>query len=176
MRTFLAGLLITLAVLALLVQLALPPYLEGRVEQRLEAGGGSAKVSIGATPAILLLAGRGHSFEAEGSGLRFGRGDRRESPFDRLDGFERVGVQLTDLDAGRFQVERFELSRAGRGAAYHLSLQASTPGPIQIPVKLESTVASEQGKPRVKDARGEVGGVPAGPLAEIVLASVLDRL
>jgi hypothetical protein len=207
MRTFLAGTLITVAVLALVIQLALPSYLEHRVQDRLEAGGGTAVVALSALPALSLLAGRGDSFKATGTGLRFDLGERRENPFERLDGFKRVDMTLSDLDAGSLQVERFQLSRRHRDEAYDLDIQATaTPrelagelgratagslgglmgslatgflpgaGGLAIPVKLEARVESRDGKPNVQSARGTVGGVPAGPLAEIVLGAVLDRL
>lgn len=207
MRTFLAGILLTLAVLALIVQLALPAYLEHRVEDRLEEGGGSAEVTLSAIPAVSLLAGRGDSFKARGTGLRFDLGERRENPFERLDGFQRVDMKLSDLDAGSFQVERFDLSRSSRDESYDLQLRArATPrelaaelgsaagGPlvglagslaigvfpgassVAIPVELETRVDSRDGSPSVRSTRATVGGVPAGPLAEIVLGAVLDRL
>ncbi len=207
MRTFLAGILIILAVVALVDQLALPPYLEHRVEQRLEAGGGTAAVSLSAFPAVSLLAGRGDTFKARATGLRFDLGERRESPFERLDGFARVDMDLSDLDAGPLQVERFQLSRPRSDEAYELTVRAtSTPrelaaelgsaaagplgglmgslatgmfpgaGRVVIPVGLEARLDSRDGKPNVRSAYGTVAGVPAGPLAEIVLRAVLDRL
>ena len=207
MRTFLAGILITVAVVALVGQLALPPYLEHRVEQRLEAGGGTAEVSLSAVPAVSLLAGRGDSFKVRARGLRFDLGERRENPFERLDGFDRVDMELTGLDAGPLQVERFQLSRPRRDETYHLTIRAtSTPrklagglgstaagplgllmgsfatgvfpgaGNVAIPVGLEARVDSRDGKPNVRSVYGTVAGVPAGPLAEIVLRAVLDQL
>ena len=50
MPKFAAGIVITVALLAVAAQLALPAYYEGRVEDRLEEKGGSADVSIGAFP------------------------------------------------------------------------------------------------------------------------------
>jgi hypothetical protein len=41
---------------------------------------------------------------------------------------------------------------------------------------MDATVRSEDGRPRVNSARATVAGVPAGPLTEVVLRSVLDRL
>ena len=125
MPSFLAGILATLAVLVVVVQLALPPYLAGRIEDRLEDGGGSANVDLDAFPAVLLLAGRGGSFEVQGEGLRLALGDRREDPLKRLDGFERVKILLTNLDAGPLRTGTFELTREGRGADYELTVRAS---------------------------------------------------
>jgi len=49
-------------------------------------------------------------------------------------------------------------------------------GSVPIPVRVEALVDSREGKPNVRSASGAVGGVPAGPLAEIVLGVVLERL
>lgn len=207
MPSFLAGILVALVVLAVLVQLALPPYLAGRVEDRLEEGGGTAEVGVGAFPAVALLAGRGRSFEARGRGLRFDLDERGEDPFRRLDGFERVEIGLSDVEAGPLRIGRFELEREGRDADYELKLLATTTprelagrlgsaagGPLgglvgslagglvpgggraPIPLELRATVASDGGRPDVTDAEGSVAGLPAGPLAKIVLGVVLARL
>jgi hypothetical protein len=47
---------------------------------------------------------------------------------------------------------------------------------LAIPVRLDALVDSRSGKPNVRGARATVAGFPAGPLAEIVLGTVLDRL
>jgi hypothetical protein len=164
-------------------------------------------VAIGALPALALLAGRGDSFRARGSGLRFDLDDRRENPFERLDGFKRVDMELRDLDAGPLQVERFDLSRSARSEPYELKVTATTTprelsaelgsaaggplggligslaggvlprsGLVAIPLRLDAVVDSRDGKPNVTSARGTVAGLPSGPLAEIVLGTVLDRL
>ena len=46
----------------------------------------------------------------------------------------------------------------------------------EVPLRLEATVVSRDGRPEVQRARATVAGVPAGPLTELVLRSVLDRL
>ena len=207
MPSLLAGILVALAVLAVVLQLVLPPYLAGRVEDRLEAGGGSADVDLDAFPALFLLGGRGGSFEAQGTGLRLELGDRRDDPLKRLDGFERVEVRLTDLEAGPVRAETFELTREGRGQNYELLVRATaTPQELAgqlgnaggealgglfgslaggllgsaaqtpIPLELRASVTSRDGRPDVAAATGSVAGLPAGPLAGIVLAVVLDRL
>ena len=208
MPSFLTGIVVALLVLAVVIQLALPAYLAGRVEDRLEEGGGSAKVHLDAFPALSLLAGRGGGFHAEGKGIRLAAAsDRRADPLKRLDGFERVDVTLTDLEAGPLQAGRFELRREGRGQDFALLVQATTSpqevagrlgslagGPLgglvgslagglgaggartPIPLELHATVASHEGRPQVEEATGSVAGLPAGPLARLVLAAVLDRL
>ena len=203
MPSFVAGIIVALAILSVVVQLALPAYVARRVDHRLEDGGGTASVEVGAFPAVSLLAGRGGSFKATGTDLRFDPRERRDDPFERLDGFEQVNVSLRELDAGPLRVGRFELSREGRGESYELTVRATTTpqelagqlggaaggslggligalaggivaGPL--PLELHATVASHDGRPEVADASGSVAGLPAGPLAKVVLAVVLDRL
>ena len=207
MRRFGAGILVTLAVLAVIAQLVLPRYLAGRVEDRLEEGGGSAKVSLGAFPAVTLVGGRGGSIEVTGSGLAFDLGDRREDPLGRLDGFSQVDVRLDDVEAGPLAVERFGLDRDQRDEPYELVVSGTTTprelaaelgsqaggalgglvgslaggmlpggGRTDVPLDLSATVDSDSGRTDVVQATGSVAGVPAGPLAEVVLNAVLDRL
>ena len=101
MRTFAAGLLVAVAVLAVGGQLALPAYYEHRVKDRLEEGGGTADVSVNAFPALTLIGGSGAEFEAEGRNLSFDFAERPERPFERLDGFERVDVDLREARSAR---------------------------------------------------------------------------
>ncbi len=206
MPKFVAGIVITLAVLAVVGQLALPAYYEGRVEDRLEEQGGSADVSIGAFPALTLVAGRGRELKATGEGLKFDIDDRREDPLGKLDGFEEVDLRLTDTEVGVIRMSEFDLRRDGRDSEYTMRVEASaTPGELaaqlgsaaggplgglvgslgadllpggstEVPLELTARVNSEDGRAEVTDAQGTVAGVPAGPLAEIVLGTVLDRL
>ena len=204
MPKFIAGIVITLAVLAVAGQLALPAYFEGRVEDRLTEKGGSADVSISAFPAVSLVAGSGRELEARGDALAFDLDDRREDPFGRLDGFEDIDVRLTDTAAGAIRMSEFVLRREGRDSEYELRMTATaTPRELaqelgavaggalgglvgslasgalpatEIPLEMSARVNSEDGRPDVTDAQGSVGGLPAGPLAEIVLGTVLDRL
>jgi len=215
MRRFLAGILVALVAVAIAAQLALPRYLSGRTEDRLEEAGGSSKVTLRAFPALTLAGGRGGSIEITGTDLSFDLGGAGQlgdlgdpgEPFETLDGFERVEVALDDLEAGPLAVDRFELDRDGRHEAYDLSVHATiTPeelagelgseaggalgglagslasgllpggGRDELPLALTATVDSDDGRTNVREAKGSVAGVPAGPLTEVVLSAVLERL
>ena len=207
MRSFAAGIAVTLVLLLLVGQVALPPYLSGRVEERLREGGGNADVSLSAIPSYALLAGRGSRFEAEGSGLSFDPDFEREQPFDRLDGFDEVSIDFRDSRAGPLRIATMTLARDGNDEPYELDLRASAkprelaadlggraggalgglagdlaaqalPGEgfVAVPVEAHAVVTSENGRVAVADADGEVAGLPSGPLTEIVLAAVLERL
>ncbi|MGI8749091.1 MAG: hypothetical protein ACR2J6_00805 [Thermoleophilaceae bacterium] len=205
-RKVLLGVIATLLVLVIALQRIVPSVIEGQVEKRLEQGGGDAKVSISAVPAVTLLRGVGRSIDITGSGLTYDLGQRDEKPFERLDGFGRVKVDLRDLDAGPVRLDSFVLTRADKDEPYTLSMRGtSTPGELagelgtatggslggligglasgilggsgtSVPLRLEATVASRDGRPEVGAANATVAGLPAGPLTEIVLRSVLDRL
>ncbi len=207
MRSFAVGIAVTLLLLLIAGQVALPPYLSGRVEDRLREGGGNADVSLSAIPSYALLAGRGRRFEADGSGLQFDADSRRERPFDRLDGFDEVSIDIRESRAGPLRIEEMALSRDGDDAPYELDLRASAKprdlaadlgsraggalgglagdlaartlpgeGSVAVPVDVQAAITSEDGRVSVTDADGSVAGLPSGPLTEIVLAAVLERL
>jgi hypothetical protein len=206
MPRFALGFVAALVVVALAGQLLLPAYLEGRAEHRLEQDGGKADVSLGAFPAWRLLGANGDRFEAEGKGLEFDLGDRREDPFDSLDGFEDVSIRFTDAQAGPLEIDHLRVDRAPEDEHYTLSLEGDTTprklarylaseaaGPLggligdlagealpdtvtPLPIELTAKVESRGGRPDVVDAEGSVAGIPGGPLARIVLEAALRRL
>lgn len=200
------GLLAGVVVVLVAVQLILPPVIEGQVEKRLQQDGGKAKVSISAVPAVTLVAGKGRSIDITGSDLSYDLDKREEKPFERLDGFGRVKIDLRNVDAGPVRLDSFVLTRPNKDEPYTLAMRGtSTPSELaselgtatggslggligglasgvlggsgaSVPLRLDATVASRDGRPEVGAANATVAGLPAGPLTEIVLRSVLDRL
>jgi hypothetical protein len=201
------GVIALVAVVALLAiaQFALPPIAEKRIEDRLTEGGGTADASVDPPfPAALLLAGDGDAIEVTGSGLDL-EIDSEESPvFDRLDGFDRVDVEMRDFHAGPFEVDSFELSREG-SAPYALRSSSTTTGaallsyggsrlgvpgssliPLitgddsaadePIPVELDMELESDDGRITVTSGGGTVAGYPTGPLAELITEAIVVRL
>jgi hypothetical protein len=193
-------------VLALVVtQFALPPFLAGKVEDRLTARGGSASVDLDAVPALRLLAHDGNRFELEGDGLRFPL-DQEEAVFDKLDGFDSVRMQLVNVIAGPFTVQRFDFERQEGKENYRLTsagettvarvsdyLSAGLPpllasllggatrvtGPAAnrtIPFTVEAELASDGGEPRLVTGSGSVAGIPTGPFAALLAQAVLARI
>jgi hypothetical protein len=145
MWRFVAGILVALLALTIVAQVALPAYLGDRAEHRLEEGGGRADVSLSAVPAVTLLVGSGKSIEVEGSDLVFDLEDAPPQPFDTLDGFDRVDLDLEDVEAGPLRVERFELSRDESDEEYRLSVEGTT-----TPAQLAEDLGSRAG--------GAIGG------------------
>ena len=64
---------------------------------------------------------------------------------------------------------------AGCSAAWPAGLLPGA-GDTEVPLELTAQVDSQDGRPEVTDATGSVAGLPAGPLTEVVLGAVLDRL
>jgi hypothetical protein len=185
-------------------QLLLPALGARRVEDRLTEGGGSAEVTLGAVPALRLLLGDGERLEVAARGLSLDL-DSDDEVFERLDGFSIVEISITDSSAGPFSLETFTLSRDGDGP-YQLVSSASTtasglaeagleaaelPGETvidmilgevfgesdqSIPIELNMTLASEDGRLRVVSGGGTVAGIPTGPLAELLSSAIVVRL
>jgi hypothetical protein len=196
-------------VVAVLVatQLALPPYLEHRVADRLEAHGGTARVDLDAIPALRLLAEDGHSLEVHGRELPVDLEelDPDAKLFDRLDGFDRAQISLSDVAAGPFSVRAFALSRPDGADDYRLRMQGRTSarrvsdyfasrlpgllGPLlsgatetlglgarPIPFDVAARLESDDGRPRVVSSRGNIAGFNAGPFTQLLVNAVVSRL
>jgi hypothetical protein len=199
-------LIVVLLLLALagISQLVIPPVAEHRIEDRLTDGGGSAQVSLQAFPAARLLFGDGSKLSVTGSGLNLGL-QQQSNVFDKLDGFDRVDVNLTGFHAGPFAVASFDLERPAPSATYHLvSSSRTTPGDLasygaarlglpggpllrfftdqafgssrQIPIDLDMELRSDDGRVVVVSGGGTVAGYPTGPLAELITSTIAVRL
>jgi len=184
----------------------LPPYLSGRVEERLEEHGGRADVELRAVPALRLLAGHGDRIEIEGSGLEYEFDDPDRDAFERLDKFDDVRIDLVDVTAGPFDTQRFELERSGEDTLYRVDIDASAKpqalaeaagerfagslgeligeiaggaipfSAVDVPIRVQGELTSDNGEVRMVSGTGAVAGIPAGPLAELVTNAVLSRL
>jgi hypothetical protein len=194
-------------VLVLLVagQLFLPRIAASQVEHRLTKPGGHAKVSLRAFPAWRLLFHHGSEIRVTGDGLSFQLNGGGTKVFQKLDGFERVHVHLTNVSAGPFTTAAFSLDRAGGAPTYTLALRTSfTPsqlssflgsqvagglgglfgslagglvgGSTPVPVDMSAQVQSEDGRPRVVSGGGTVAGLPMGPLLEVVAVAIVAQL
>ena len=198
----LAGVVVAVAVAT---HFLLPGYLANRVEERLEEHGGRADVTLKAVPALRLLAGHGDRIEITGSGLEHDFEDPDRDAFEKLDKFDEVEVSLREVTAGPFDVERFELGRPNGEELYAVDIQASASpqelaeaagerfgdlgrllgeiaggaipfSGVSLPVTVEGTLESDDGRVRMVDGTGDVAGIPAGPLTELITNAVLSRL
>jgi hypothetical protein len=182
----------------------LPPYLENRVEERLEEHGGRADVELSAVPAIRLLTGHGDRIEVEGSGLEVDFDDPDEDAFDRLNNFDEVEIDLADVEADPFEVERFRLESIGDGR-YRIETDASATvqdlarvageqfGPLggligsiaggtvpggaaSVPIDLAGELEAKDGEVTMVSGDAEVANLPAGPAARLVTNAILSDL
>ena len=198
--------LISLAVLVALAavsQLVIPPLAENRIEDRLTDAGGSADVSLSAFPAARLLFDDGEEVSVSGSGLDLPL-EQQDDVFEKLDGFDRVDVSLTEFQAGPLAVTSFDLTRPAPSAPYHLvSSSRTTPGDLAqygasrlgliggpllgaiaagatgnrpVPIDLEMELRSNDGRVVVVSDDSKVAGFPTGPLAELITAAIVVRL
>ena len=183
----------------------LPGYLANRVEDRLVEHGGRAEVTLRAVPALRLLAGHGDRIEISGSGLEYEFDDPDQDAFEKLDNFDEVDIALTEVTAGPFETENFRLEKRQGEELYAIEIRASARarelaevageqfgdigkligelaggavpfGGVMLPVDVEGTFESEGGEVRMVEGRGDVAGIPAGPLTRLVTNAVLSRL
>jgi hypothetical protein len=202
MRRIVAVIVALVLVLLVASQLVLPPLAEHNAAGRLTRDGGSADVSISALPALRLLFGHGDSLRVDGQGLQLPT--EGNNGLDRLGKFGEVHIRLRDSTAGPVAIRSFRLDRppesdhyearlSGRSsprdvAAFLGSRAAGSLGAllgelaagtafaggsaVKVPFQLNASV-NDQG---VYAAGGTVGGVPAGPLIQLVLDALLRRI
>ena len=205
MRRFAIGLAVGVVALLVLSQLLLPPFLEERVAGRLTEDGGSADVSLSAFPAVRLLWGDGERFQVRARDLTFVPG-RGEQVFNRLDGFEEVRVEISGLEVEGVDASRFTLTRLRSGDPYRLSMRgqitgreaieligSEAAGPLggiagglagsalpgagtELPLTVDADLASRGGRAEVARTDATVAGLPAGPIAELVVGAVVKDL
>ena len=167
MRKVLLAAAAILVLLLVATQVILPRVISGEVEKRLTQDGGTAEVSITAVPALTLAAGRGQSIEISGDDLVYDLEERKERPFERLDGFGDVRVDLRDLEAGAVSLSSFTLTREGRDQPYELSMRG-TSTPRDLAAELGTATGGTLG--------GLLGGLASGVLPDAGMGSVPLRL
>jgi hypothetical protein len=189
--------------LLLVTQLALPPYLEGRAEDRLTDHGGEAEVDMGAIPALRLLAGDGKYLHIRASRLSVDLENDQKDVFRRLDDFGEVTVAVSDSRAGPFSIRSFWVRRkadrlydvlidgdgtagdvaryagARLGGGFGQALAGLAAGALgefgrPIPFSARMEIETASGEPVARDVTGQVDGLPAGPLAQIVANALLS--
>jgi hypothetical protein len=203
-RLLAAGVAGFVVLVAIATHFVLPPYLEGRVEERLEEHGGRAEVELRAVPALRLLAGHGDRIEIEGSGLELDFDDADTDAFDKLNKFDEVEVELTEVEAGPFDTSRFSLEGLGDGR-YRIDTVATANledlarvageqfGPLggligsiigesvpfsgaPVPIRLDGELEAQDGEVEMVSGDARVAGLPAGPVARLVTNAILSRL
>ena len=194
-----------LVLLLVVSQFALPPYLEQRVSNRLTEHGGTADVDLDAIPAARLLFGHGRDLHINARNLSVDLEPGQKDVFNRLDGFKDVTIAVSDSRAGPFTVRSFWVRGTGdqtydvivsgdatagdvaRYAADRLAggfggalagLAAGVLGESSRPIPFNARMQLDPsgGTVAVRDVNGDVAGLPAGPLAQIVANALLSAL
>ncbi|HEX8744459.1 MAG TPA: hypothetical protein VF712_15130 [Thermoleophilaceae bacterium] len=197
--------LAVLLLVALATQVLVPSYLERRAENRLTEDGGEATVDIDALPAIRLLFNRGERITVRGERLDIPLERERGTVFDDLDRFKEADVRLDRLIAGPLRITRFTLARSDHDRPYNLAVSATVTvaelgdyagqqfgslgellGRIgaqvlpfsnaPIPVELDASVSSEDGRAVVRTVNGTVAGLPADPIVAALAEAIAKRL
>jgi hypothetical protein len=194
-----------LVALVVVLQLALPPVIERRVEGKLTQHGGSARLELSAFPSPRLLFGEGASLKVRASGIATGPVDPNSTAtLGDLDGFGSVDVQVIGMRTGPLTISRLTLRRDGE-QPYRATVQATVTGAdlsayagqqlggglggflggmaggmmpgsgAPIPIGFEALLASDGGRARAVALSGSVAGLPAGPLVEALAAALAGR-
>ena len=203
-RLLAAGVAGFVVLVAVATHFLLPPYLEGRIEERLEEHGGRAEVELRAVPALRLLAGHGDRIEIEGSGLEVDFDEPDRDAFERLNSFDEVEIDLTDVAAGPFETRQFRLEGLGDDR-YRIETDATATiqdlarvageqfGPLggligsiaggsvpggaaPVPIRLDGEIHADDGAVEMVSGDARVAGLPAGPVARLVTNAILSRL
>jgi hypothetical protein len=205
MRRFAIRLGIVLVAVLVISQFALPPYLERRVEHRLTEHGGTAAVDLGAFPSLRLLFGHGGDLHVRAQGLSVDLENGQEDVFKQLDDFGDVTIAASGSRAGPFTVRAFAVqrrashsydvavsgdgtsgdvaryagARLGGGFGQALAgLAAAALGDSgrAIPFNARMNIDTSAGTPAARNVTGDVAGLPAGPLAQVVANALLSAL
>jgi hypothetical protein len=197
MRRFATLAAVGLLVLLVAAQFALPPIVEGELEERLTESGGSATVELSALPAVRLLFTDGDVARVRARGLELPLVGPREKVLEPLDGFDEVDIEVTDSSVGPVRVEAVTLQRAADAEAYRMTLDGSVTlrdiasamggflgglaggampfGDEPVAIDLDGVIRSDGGRPRAVAVEGDIAGIPAGPLIEALAQAVAGR-
>jgi hypothetical protein len=112
------------------IQLALPPLLARQVENRLTKHGGSAHVTLSATPSPRLLFKEGDSLKVRATDLVTPPPDPStgSGSLEDLDGFDQVDIQVVGMQLGPLTIARLTLERDNADQPYSASVQATVTG------------------------------------------------
>jgi len=182
-------------VLLVAAQFALPAIAENRAADVLTEDGGTADVDIDAFPAVRLVLGDGDLVRVRAREITLPLVAPDEKVLDDLDGFGEVDVEVSDARSGPFRLDTVTLKRDGDGP-YRTAIRGTVsaqdlgtfaggqmggafggffgglaggalPGGDQpVPVDLDATLRSDDGRPEAVVVHGTVAGIPAGPLVE----------
>ena len=205
MQRFALRLAILILALLVVSQFVIPPLVERNVADEITAHGGHADVHLSALPALRLLFGHGQKLSISAKRLSVDLTQDQEDVFSQLDRFSDVDITVIGSRAGPFSVRAFrirrtashqyELAVAGDGTAGDIAryagdrlggafgqalagLAASSLGAFDRSIPFDSAmrIDTTASTPRAYDVQGDVAGLPAGPLAQVVANALLAGL
>ena len=200
----LLGVLAVLVVLLATAQLFLPGYAADKIESRLTRNGGEAEATVRSLPAVRLFAGSGDRLSVNATGIELDIETARDKPFERLDGFGDVDLEVRDSRGGPLRIDAMELVRQG-SAPYSFEWHGSFSltdvaafgagqfGPFgaiaggiaagsvpnanrRLPIDVDMELRSEDGRLRVVSGGGTIAGIPTGPLAVLLTNAIAVQL
>jgi hypothetical protein len=205
MRRLAIRLAIALGVLLVVSQFVLPPIAENRLEHRVTDHGGSAQADLSAIPAVELLLGHGDKLGLDASRLSVDLQQDQRDVFNKLDDFTEVDITITDSRAGPFSVSRFHVKKTGQhefavtvsgdGTAGDVAryagsrlggsfgqalagLATSALGGFDRPIPFDAAMQIDTSgdTPTARSVEGQVAGLPAGALAQVVANALLSGI
>jgi hypothetical protein len=205
MQRFAIRLAIALAALLIVSQFVIPPIAENHLEGSVTEHGGTAKADLSAIPALELLFKHGDKLGLTASNLSVDLNQNQSDVFNQLDNFSQVDITITDSRAGPFTVSHFhvkktgqheyDLALAGNGTAGDVAryagsrlggtfgqalagLAASALGGFDKPVPFDATmqVDTSGDTPVARNVDGQIAGLPAAPLAQVVANALLSGI
>ena len=205
MQRFALRLAIVIVALLVASQFAIPPLVSRQVAKDLTAHGGHADVHVSAFPALRLLFRHGKTLTIDAQRLSVDLGRDQQDVFRQLDNFSNVKILIKDSRAGPFTISDFgikrigshdyELGVIGHGAAGDIAryagdqlagsfgqalagLAAASLGAFARDIPFDATMGidTSTSPPTAHDVTGDVAGLPAGPLAQVVANALLSGL
>ena len=192
-----------LVIAAVATQILIPRIGENQTEDRLTKDGGTAEVTIEAVPAIRLLFNDGDRIAVRAEEVQIPIDDIQGKSFKELDGFDEVDVRLTLSTVGPFFAEDVTITRGEGDELYDFTFRGSTSaaeigdfalaglppllrsaltalagraGERELPIRLDVSLRSEQGRARVVGGAGTVAGLPLGGFALGIAGAIISRV
>jgi hypothetical protein len=196
---------IALAALLIASQFVLPPIAENRLEGGVTKHGGTAKAELSAIPALELLFKHGDKLGLTASNLSVDLERNQQDVFKQLDNFGQVDITITDSRAGPFSVKHFHVTKSGQhtydvaiagdGTAGDVAryagsrlgggfgqalagLATSALSGFDRPIPFDATmqVDSSGETPTAQNVEGQIAGLPAGALTQVVANALLSGI
>ena len=204
-RVLIASVIAVVVVALVGTQLALPPIISGKIEDRLTKAGGTAHASIHALPALRLLFSEGDKLTLKANHVNIPIEQLGGGGFKTIDGFDEVGIRLSSSSVGPFSAKQILINRPEGASLYRFTFNGSTsasqlssfalsalPPALAIligglvdrtariggaiPLRLDADLKSDNGTAQLVRGSGTVAGIPLGGLAIGIAGAIVSRI